>query len=80
MWGKFGENIIGKVPRNIFQVRCTCCRNNTVPGFVDQSYGLTGHYDNAAANVAEVSPNEHLQRSLPKKSTLGLIKKSRYPP
>ena len=31
-----------------------------MPGFVDQSYGPTGHYDNAVMNVAEVSPNEHL--------------------
>ena len=34
--------------------------NDTVLGFVDQSYRPTAHYDNATANVAEVSPNEHL--------------------
>ena len=36
-----------------------CTFNNTVPGFVDQSYGPTGHYSNAVMNVAEVSLNEH---------------------
>jgi hypothetical protein len=37
-----------------------CMFNNTVPGFVDQAYGPTGHYANTVQNVAEVSPSEHL--------------------
>jgi len=40
-----------------------CTFNNTVPGFIDQAYATTGHYANAVANVAEVSPNEHLVHS-----------------
>lgn len=42
-----------------------CMFNNTVPGFVDQAYGPTD-YNNAAANVADVSLNEHLSTALNK--------------
>ena len=34
--------------------------NNTGPGFVGQFYRPTGHYGNAALNVAGASANEHL--------------------
>ena len=51
-----------------------CMFNNTVPGFVDQSYGPTGHYANAVANVALVSPNEHIVYSF--KQTFKMYKRS----
>jgi len=53
--GRFQETYFKS---DVHVVECTF--NNTVPGFVDQAYATTGHYANAVANVAEVSPNEHL--------------------